>query len=298
MDEPHPTQFANMSKMMSDIQHVDRKHICYANIFPTGGPEHYATLGVKDYNEYIDRYMAEVPEITVLSFDKYPIIKDPNVADSPRQILGEWYQCLEIVRDRRSVREWISGASCSLFPTPATRSRRWTTCVCKLTATSPTARRCSMLHLLDPDGRESRTLEIPQRADRRGRYPHRDLRHREIGARRDPETVVGLPGQQSNGRLPHRHPLPLDTRALDKLPAEITELSVGRETNTACISFFENHGYHFMMAVNTDINEKCYLNVGTQEHVRRIRKDGSVQPASNDQRTLTLDPSDMVLYMW
>ena len=82
-------------------------------------------------------------------------------------------------------------------------------------------------------------------------------------------------------------PLPLDTRALDKLPAEITELSVGRETNTACISFFENHGYHFMMAVNTDINEKCYLNVGTQEHVRRIRKDGSVQPASNDQRTLT-----------
>ena len=28
MDEPHPTQFANMSKMMSDIQHVDRKHIC------------------------------------------------------------------------------------------------------------------------------------------------------------------------------------------------------------------------------------------------------------------------------
>ena len=93
-------------------------------------------------------------------------------------------------------------------------------------------------------------------------------------------------------------PLPLDTRALDKLPAEITELSVGRETNTACISFSENHGYHFMMAVNTDINEKCYLNVGTQEHVRRIRKDGSVQPASNDQRTLTLDPGDMVLYMW
>ena len=100
MDEPHPTQFANMSKMMSDIQHVDRKHICYANIFPTGGPEHYEALGVKDYNEYIDRYMAEVPEITFLSFDKYPIIKDPNVADSPRQILGEWYQCLEIVRDR------------------------------------------------------------------------------------------------------------------------------------------------------------------------------------------------------
>lgn len=85
---------------MSDIQHVDRNHICYANIFPTGGPEHYAALGVKDYNEYIDRYMAEVPEITFLSFDKYPIIKDPNVADSPRQILGEWYQCLEIVRDR------------------------------------------------------------------------------------------------------------------------------------------------------------------------------------------------------
>lgn len=124
MDEPHPTQFANMSKMMSDIQHVDRNHICYANIFPTGGPEHYAALGVKDYDEYIDRYMTEVPEITFLSFDKYPIIKDPNVADSPRQILGEWYQCLEIVRDRRSARAWISGASCSPFPTPATRSRR------------------------------------------------------------------------------------------------------------------------------------------------------------------------------
>lgn len=38
MDEPHPTQFANMSKMMSDIRHVDREHICYANIFPTAAP--------------------------------------------------------------------------------------------------------------------------------------------------------------------------------------------------------------------------------------------------------------------
>ena len=93
-------------------------------------------------------------------------------------------------------------------------------------------------------------------------------------------------------------PLPLDTHALGALPAEITELSVGRDTNTACVSFFENHDYHFMMVVNTSINEKCYLNIGTQPHVRRIRKDGSVQLASNDQRTLTLDPGDMVLYMW
>ena len=299
MDEPHPTQFANMSKMMSDIQHVDRKHICYTNIFPTGGPEHYEALGVKDYNEYIDRYMAEVPEITVLSFDKYPIIKDPNVADSPRQILGEWYQCLEIVRDRalRSGMDFWS----FMLTVPHTSYPQPTVDDLRLQAYSNLAYGTQVLQCFTY---WTPTVENPEL------WKYRNGPIAEDGTRTETYDIVKsvldeiqklswvFLDNKVTGVYHIGTPLPLDTRALDKLPAEITELSVGRETNTACISFFENHGYHFMMAVNTDINEKCYLNVGTQEHVRRIRKDGSVQPASNDQRTLTLDPGDMVLYMW
>lgn len=119
---------------------------------------------MKDYDEYIDRYMAEVPEITFLSFDKYPIIKDPNVADSPRQILGEWYQCLEIVRDR-ALRSGMDFWSFMLtvphtsYPQP-TGGRPAPAGV-----QQPRLRHAGapVLHLLDPDGRESRTLELPQR---------------------------------------------------------------------------------------------------------------------------------------
>ena len=289
MDEPHPTQFANMSKMMSDIQHVDRKHICYANIFPTGGPEHYAALGVKDYNEYIDRYMAEVPEITFLSFDKYPIIKDPNIADSPRQILGEWYQCLEIVRDRapfgngflelhahRSPHQLPAADGGRPAPTGLQQPRlRHAGAQC-FTYWTPTVENPELWKYrngpIAEDGTRTETYDIVKSVlDEIQKLSWVFLDNKVTGV-----YHIGTP-------------LPLDTRALDKLPAEITELSVGRETNTACISFFENHGYHFMMAVNTDINEKCYLNVGTQgacaPHPQgRLRAAGLKRPAHADAR--------------
>ena len=228
MDEPHPTQFANMSKMMSDIQHVDRKHICYANIFPTGGPEHYATLGVKDYNEYIDRYMAEVPEITVLSFDKYPIIKDPNVADSPRQILGEWYQCLEIVRDRalRSGMDFWS----FMLTVPHTSYPQPTVDDLRLQAYSNLAYGTQVLQCFTY---WTPTVENPEL------WKYRNGPIAEDGTRTETYDIVkSVPGQQSNGRLPHRHPAAAGHPRPGQAPCR-DHRTVGGPRN--------QHGVHFVL---------------------------------------------------
>lgn len=294
MDEPHPSQFANMSEMMADIQHVDQEHLCYANIFPTGGPEFYEALGVKDYEEYIDRYMTEVPQITFLSFDKYPIV-DLN---GQRAVMEEWYQCLEIVRDRalRSGMDFWSfmlTVPHSSYPQPTINDLRLqaysnlaygTQALQCFTYWTPTVENPELWNYrnapIAEDGTRTETYDLVKSVlDEIQRFSWVFLDNRVTGVYHMGE------------------PLPLGTRTLKDFPEEISELSVIRES-TACVSFFENHGYHFMMIVNTSINQECYLNIGTQSHVRRIHKDGSVRLASDDERTLSFDPGDMLLYMW
>ncbi len=67
-DEPGANQFANLAAMAARIRAIDSTHPCYINLFPN-----YATaqqLQVKSYNEYIERYVREVPDLPI-SFDFY-----------------------------------------------------------------------------------------------------------------------------------------------------------------------------------------------------------------------------------
>ncbi len=68
-DEPSVKQFAELAAWAARIRAVDAAHPCYINLFPN-----YATpqqLGVDTYDEYIDRYVGEVPGGPI-SFDFYP----------------------------------------------------------------------------------------------------------------------------------------------------------------------------------------------------------------------------------
>src|SRR6185295_6844360 len=68
-DEPSANDFAALSKWAQRLQGIDPAPWTYVNLLPT-----YATpqqLACKNYQEYIDRYLAEFP-VLILTFDHYP----------------------------------------------------------------------------------------------------------------------------------------------------------------------------------------------------------------------------------
>jgi len=58
-DEPSTADFASLTAWVKRVQAVDTSHPCYINLLPT-----YATpaqLGVPTYQQYVDRFVAELP---------------------------------------------------------------------------------------------------------------------------------------------------------------------------------------------------------------------------------------------
>jgi hypothetical protein len=85
-DEPSAADFPELARWARRLQTVDAAHPCYINLLPN-----YATpaqLGTATYQEYVDRFVAEVP-VPFLSFDHYPV--------TGAGLRPEWYENLEII---------------------------------------------------------------------------------------------------------------------------------------------------------------------------------------------------------
>jgi hypothetical protein len=77
----------NLGDIVARLKKADPARQPYINLFPS-----YAcpqALGTPTYQEHVDRFLAEVPGLEVLSFDHYPI-RDFRVS-------GDWYENLEII---------------------------------------------------------------------------------------------------------------------------------------------------------------------------------------------------------
>ena len=76
MDEPKASQYADILSYKRAIHAIDPDHPCYVNLRPDGGT--FGDVGsyhTKDYQEYVDRYVAET-EPEFISFDEYPCFPD------------------------------------------------------------------------------------------------------------------------------------------------------------------------------------------------------------------------------
>ena len=85
-DEPGAGDFPALAAWAKKIQAIDAAHPCYINLFPN-----YANagqLGVATYQNYVDRFIADVP-VPFVSFDHYPVVGT--------SLRGEWYENLEII---------------------------------------------------------------------------------------------------------------------------------------------------------------------------------------------------------
>src|SRR5690606_23396241 len=84
-DEPNLGRFAYLNQLVNKIKAIDNKNICYINLFPN-----YASrkqLGGVNYNQYLDRFFSSFNNLSVYSFDHYPVKKGV--------LTTNWYENLE-----------------------------------------------------------------------------------------------------------------------------------------------------------------------------------------------------------
>ena len=295
-DEPRPDQFETVASMMNDICAVDKEHLCYANLFPTGGSDHYAALGVKDYREYVRKYLDTCPA-TFLSFDKYPIV---NIGNGNIAVMAEWYQALEIASDearKHGLDLWTFMLTCphSSYPEPTVDHLR-------LQAYSNLADGSQVLQcfsywtpeVANPGFWNYRKAPIEDDGTRTETYDKVKSVLDEIQTLAwifEDCTVEGVWHLAPGGNVP------LDTEELTELPEMAEEISVA-DNEQALVSVLKNHGYTFMIFQNTDVNNKCSSYIKMKAGARCVLKDGSVVPAEDVEEMSELSSGDVRIYMW
>lgn len=295
-DEPRPDKFGEIATMMNEIRLLDTEHICYANLFPTGGPDHYAALGVKDYREYVQKYLDTCPA-TFLSFDKYPVVNDGT---GNIYVLAEWYQALEIASDearKHGFDLWTFMLTCphTSYPQPTVDHLR-------LQAYSNLAYGSQVLQcftywtpeVADPEFWNYRNAPIEEDGTRTETYDIVKSVLDEI------QTVAWIFEDCTVEGVWHLAPegtVPTETKELTEMPEMVEDISVADEEK-ALVSILKNHGYTFLLFQNTDVNNACRSYIKMKPGARCVMKDGSVVPAEDVNPMSILSPGDVRIYMW
>lgn len=295
-DEPAPDKFEGIGKRIDEISRMDKNHICYCNIFPTMPAEVYTQWGfpgVTDYRSYVDTYLSTCKP-TFLSFDQYPIVQ----SDNKLWIQDTWYPTLETAsaeakRNRLDLWAFMLTVPHTSYPQPTLDHLR-------LQAYSDLAYGAQVLQcftywtptVADPELWNYRDAPIAEDGTRTPTY---DI----VKAMLDEVQQVAwiFRGGKMQGVWHLGKNIPQGTKALTTMPEGVESMSIG-DSETALVSVLTNHDFTFMVFQNTSINDKCRSSIRMKEGVRRVLRDGSVIPASEEEAVQVLDPGDVRIYMW
>lgn len=297
IDEPGATAFPELAAWVKRIQSVDDRHPCYINLFPNYavadqlfGKNHPHSAERDNYTAYVDTFLQTVP-VPFLSFDHYPIVQK----DSLRYLRPAWYQNLEIVAaaaQRHRLPFWGFALSVAHAPYPIP-----TIAELRLQMFSNLA--------YGAQGLQYFTYWTP------GRNPNWNFHHAPIdtnGKRTEVYDRIKVVNREIQNLAPvflqarlitvaHTgNPIPPGTQPLTRLPAPVHELNTGN--GGAVVSVLKKANRSFLVIVNRDFQHSMPLTIVTDEKVQRMLKDGTSVPAAAYNRTIEVDPGDMVLYYW
>ncbi|MDR0538630.1 MAG: hypothetical protein LBH04_11420 [Tannerellaceae bacterium] len=289
-DEPNVKDFPTLSELVRKIQSVDMKHYCYINLFPNtsewgnneGMAKHY---GIETYKEYVNEFVKQVP-VPFVSFDHYPIKLVDNGAN--RKVDKYWYANLEEIRLCSDRPFWAFALATSHYDYPVP-----TIAELRLQMFSNLAYGAQGLQYftywwpnqdfshspIDYDGRRTDVYD-------RIKQVNREIRNIAGVFLNSKVVSVWHVGQT----------LLSQTRRIDKLPDWIKVIETG--DRRAVVSILEKGARQFLVIVNTSINDAMRLTTVLDDSAKRILKDGTIVPANAYSNTMTVDPGDIMLYMW
>ena len=291
-DEPSASDFATVAAQVKRIQAVDNRHPRYVNLFPNyATPGRASQLGTDSYQEYVDRFVREVP-VPMLSFDHYPVVSG---ADGRASLRPEWYENLEVITAaaRRSGKPvWAFALSCphAVYPTPTTAHLR----VQVYSNLAYGAQVIQYFTYWAPEPTEFNFHDAPITADGK-RTPTYDL------------------VKQMNGEIQALRGVFLGARVLslghtgEKLPratqtyrpvAPVKAVKTGGQE--AVVSHLANGGRRFLVIVNRDINGPLPVTVDLDASaaVQHIARDGSLQPVARHGFEARIEPGDVCILAW
>ncbi len=267
---------------------ADPKHFVYLNLFPNFATDEQ--LGTKDYGEYVDAYVKEVP-VQFLSFDYYPVFKD-HLAES-------WYANLETIamKSRQANKPFWAFVLTTNFDeghvTPQDQAAM------RLQAYSDLAYGAQGIQYFTywsatsidaPSGEDQRGAPISATGKRSVVYERVRALSKELQA----WAPAFMGAKVVSVRHMGRGAIPRGTVRLTSLPEQVKVL----ETHgaPAIVSVLENAGVRYLLLVNKDhLNPMPYV-FYAEGQVGRILKDGTIVPASAYEPAQELDPGDAVLF--
>ena len=282
-DEPSAADFPRLAKWLDRIEAVDKSHPCYINLFPT-----YANaqqLGCPTYQEHVDRFIREVP-VPFISFDHYPIVG--------RQIRGDWYQNLEIIRNASLKSQKPFWAFClsvahGPYPVPTIAHLRLQAfsdlaygaqCIQYFTYWTPVDSNWNFHDgPIDAKGHRTATYALVKQmnAEIQGLAPVF------LGGR---ILSVAHTGHQPSGTIAYK-------------PAEPVK-SLQTDGSGGLVSLLAKSDQRYLAIVNRDIAAPMALKITFDPAVsiRCVDKAGTSKPIPNAAYSTRIDPGDICLFAW
>jgi len=284
-DEPGASAFPGLSLLIKRIEAIDKKHLCYVNLFPNYAVE--SQLGTKTYSDYVNIYMQQV-STKIISFDHYPVIGDKSESIRP-----EWYHNLEIIADAAKKYNkpfWAFALSVAFspYPLPTLASLRLQV-YSDLAYGAQAIQYFTYFTLTDPNNNFNNAPLDPQ-GKLTVSYGRVQQMNKEI------KSLSGVFLGAKMISVAHTgNTIPFGTKSLTKLPKPIKSLKT--QGLGAVVSVLKKNGISYMVIVNRDIASPMNLQMVCGTGVSRVLKNGSVAAIKSNTR-LSVGPGDVSIYKW
>jgi hypothetical protein len=282
-DEPSSTAFSTLGNLVKKIRSIDDKHVCYINLLPIYSVE--KSMGVRSYQEYLDRFISEVPA-QLLSFDNYPIY-----GSTMQSIHKEWYQNLEMIAEagkKAHIPFWGFALSVAQVPYPVPSIGALRLQVYSNLAYG--AQGIEYFTYWTPSGGKFHTAAIG--TDGRQTEVYRSLQtlNKEI------KDLSGVFLGAEMVSVYHTGNRTVGTKAMSNLPKPITILKTGGMG--AVVSTLKNNGKTYLVIVNHDFTTDMALTIKCLPGVNRINKDGSSVAQNQATDIYKIEPGDVAIFSW
>lgn len=282
-DEPSANDFAALAKWVKRIQAVDKEHWSYINLFPT-----YASagqLGSKNYQEHVDRFVAEVP-VEKLSYDNYPI--------TGNTLRDDYYENMEIIsKASRSSKKpfwaFTLAVAHGSYPKPEISHIRLQI-FSDLAYGAAGVQYFTYWTPVDPNWKfNNAPIEVDGK-----RTPVYDL------AKTVNQEVRGLSCVFSGSKVEsigHTGKLPRGTQAY-KAAAPISEVTTGG--HGAVVSLLSKEKRNFLVVVNRDFNAEMPLTVVLDGSVavQSVDKEGGLHAVADKKYAANVGKGDIAILTW
>ena len=282
-DEPSASLFAELAGWTKRIQSVDPANPCYINLFPN-----YATpdqLATANYQEYLDRFVREVP-VPFVSFDHYPVIGD--------KLRPEWFDNLERVAKTASAAKkpfWAFALAVAHGPYPIP-----TVAELRLQVFSNLAYGAQGIQYFTYWTFKSSDWDFHEAPiDVNGRRTPVYDRVKQVNA-----EIRGLSSVFHRARvirLGHTGDLPAGTT---RYQPEAPVVALGTASGGAIVSLLEKEKHRFLVVVNRDFRQPLPVEVTLDGSVpvSERRKGGALVPISGAKFSTDAGPGDVVILQW